>query len=62
MSVWSSAGLRCVRPTEKVEDVDALLFPDFFGLLGCHGLHFDRPLGEFSALDGFEEILLGIVR
>ena len=42
----------------QVKDVDLLLFPTLFGLLGGHGLNLQRSLGELAMLDGPVEILL----
>ena len=45
----------------QVEGVDLLLLPQFFGLLGSHRLEGYSPRGEFSTLDGLEQILLGVI-
>jgi len=49
VAVWPDLG--------QVEDVDLA----GLGLLRCHGLDVDLPLGEVSLCDGIEEILGGIV-
>ena len=45
----------------QVKDVNPLFLPELFSFLGCHGLDVDGPLGIVPLLDGFIEILLGIV-
>jgi hypothetical protein len=45
----------------QVEDVDALLLPQVFGLLGGHGLPADVPAREVLALDGVVQVLLRVV-
>ena len=45
----------------QVEDVDLLLLPEFLGLLRCHGLNLDTPLGELATLDGLVQVLLRVV-
>ena len=45
----------------QIENVDLVGFPELFGLLGGHGLDFERPFGEVALLDGLVEILLGVV-
>lgn len=45
----------------QVENVDFLLFPKVFCLLGCHGLHAEIPCRIVATLNGLEKILCGIV-
>lgn len=45
----------------EIEDVDLLCFPEVFGLLCCHGLDLERPLGEIAFLDCLVEVFLGVV-
>lgn len=45
----------------KIEDVDLLLFPEFFGFFGGHGLPFHSPGGTFAAVNRSKEVLLGVV-
>lgn len=57
-----AAGKLSLRPdVGEVEDVDVLLFPDFLGFFGGHGLDFDGPSGKVALFDGFIKILLGVV-
>jgi hypothetical protein len=43
----------------EIEDVDALLLPDLFGLLSCHGLYLDIPAWEISLLNRLEQVFGG---
>lgn len=45
----------------QIEDVDLLLFPEFLGLLGGHGLPFYSPGRIFATVNCFKKIFLGVV-
>ena len=45
----------------KIENVDLLLLPKLFSLFRGHGLDLNSPFWVVATLDGFVEILLGVV-
>ena len=45
----------------EIEDVDLVVLPELFGLLGRHGLYFERPLGAISLVDRVVEVLGRVV-
>ena len=51
--VWPDVG--------QVEDVDALLLPKLFSLLGCHRLELDSPRWVVALLDSVEKVLLRVI-